>query len=348
MNKDQLKRLRDSVQLNCHISDARYGTDYGLCTYLMKMREYFRWEHGIGFGESLGNEEVGDWLTNRERLWADLAETEFSVVDVMGQEYDPFDSPAINHVINRQGLVYSGGIGNSGKPHFFLAELEEQVQEKDYCVVVSGRELVRDLASPAAMSQRDTIFIRRESLRRVLWEKLESWRWNRPDNALGRAFSYYDFDHRLEQSLERMTENGLKTMLWHEQGECRAGAELGDAWNEMLMDLVHTPAELAARSVRDHLADCLVTIPALMEHGADAAIHFYIGNLTALQKRLFPGLVTAYESWRESKDGSGFLRLAEEGVAHWGRLAGEMKGLHASQGGECARPVMELVEQNTL
>jgi DNA topoisomerase IA len=47
-----------------------------------------------------------------------------------------------------------------------------------------------------------SIFLRRESLRRLLWEKLESWRWSRPDNALGRAFACYDFEGDLEESLD--------------------------------------------------------------------------------------------------------------------------------------------------
>jgi hypothetical protein len=35
----------------------------------------------------------------------------------------------------------------------------------------------------------------------------------------------------------------------------------------MLLDLAQTPAELMARAVRDHLADCLVTLPRLDSSG---------------------------------------------------------------------------------
>ena len=68
MNSEQLGRLSDSVQHNCHISDARHGSDYGLCTYLLKMREYFRWESGADFGSVLDKQRLGDWLTEREGL----------------------------------------------------------------------------------------------------------------------------------------------------------------------------------------------------------------------------------------------------------------------------------------
>lgn len=46
MEKMAIEEICASVQMNCYISDARYGSEYGLCTYLMKMREYFRWERG--------------------------------------------------------------------------------------------------------------------------------------------------------------------------------------------------------------------------------------------------------------------------------------------------------------
>lgn len=177
-----------SVQLNCYISDARYGSEYGLCTYLLKMREYFRWERGLSYSGVIDNEEVGEWLSEREDLWKGLEKREFGSIKVDNDEYDPFNSERINAVLNPYGLVYSGGIGRFGRPHFFLGELERRVDTPDYSLMVSGRELARDLTSPPAMTRDRVIYVRRESLRQMLWEKLESWRWHRPDNPLGRAF----------------------------------------------------------------------------------------------------------------------------------------------------------------
>lgn len=47
MKPQQLNVLAGAVQYNCHISDARHGADYSLCIYLMKMREYYRWEQRL-------------------------------------------------------------------------------------------------------------------------------------------------------------------------------------------------------------------------------------------------------------------------------------------------------------
>ncbi|HSP01523.1 MAG TPA: hypothetical protein VLN90_08695, partial [Thioalkalivibrio sp.] len=39
----QLSDLRQSVQRNCDIADARHAGNDTLCTYLLKMREFYRW-----------------------------------------------------------------------------------------------------------------------------------------------------------------------------------------------------------------------------------------------------------------------------------------------------------------
>ena len=160
-----------------------------------------------------------------------------------------------------------------------------------------AKEYARDLTAPPAMTCGDAIFLRRDSLRRLLWEKLESWRWNRPDNALGRAFACYDFEGDLHAALDAMTDQEIQAVLWHEQGEYQVGCRYGEAWNRMLLDLIQTPAEIMARAVRDHLADCLVTLPALAEAGDAPSLHFYLGNLNAMRRTLFPALETAYADW---------------------------------------------------
>lgn len=344
MDKGQLKKLAGLVQHNCHISDARHGADYGLCTYLLKMREYFRWEKGLGYAAQLDKEAVGDWLTQREALWSELEGEVFSPVQIDRKQLDPFDNEGINALLNPLGLAYSGGLGRSGKPHFFLGELLHHDQKEGYVVMVSGRELARDLASPPAMSLRNKVYIRKESMGRMLWEKLENWRWSRLDNAMGRAFSCYSFETDLDGSLKAMTEHELDLLLLHERGECIAGELLGDKWNEMLLDLVHTPAELAVRAVRDHIADCSVTLPALADGSNKASIHFFIGNLSAMGKLLFPELLSVYNRWLDSGDVSAITDLAGRGEMHWKSVAAKMLTLHAEYGNRAAGPIHQLAE----
>ncbi len=348
MENRVLEEITASVQVNCHISDARHGTEYGMCTYLMKMREYFRWEKGLGFTARLGNEEIGAWLSEREGLWQGLEGREFEPVKLFGREYDPLEDGLINDALAEFGLVYSGGLGNSGRPHFFLGELERSERREDCAFYVSGREFARDLTSPPAMTRGNAIYVRRESLRRMLWEKLENWRWSRLDNPLGRAFSCYDFDNDLAGSLERMTDREIDTLLLHEQGERRAGQLLGEAWNAMIGDLGRTPGEMAARAVRDHLADSLVTLPMLAAAAHPSSIHFYVGNLDGMRKQLFPGLRNAYDIWLDSGDTTGLTETAQQGAVHWQSVAEAILELHRAQGAEAAESVMELAAGNPL
>ena len=348
MNEAILKDLTATVQYNCHVSDARHGTDYALCTYLLKMREYYRWEKGLPYGVALAREEVGNWLQAREQLWEELEHADLRQLEIEGQQFDPFDADAINERLLPQGLVYSGGMGNKGKPHFFLGRLESQRDAGAYRVAVASSEYARDLTAPPAMTRSNRIFIRRESLRRMLWERLEGWRWSRPDNALGRAFSYYDFEGDLATSLDAMAGVEIDTLLLHELGEYQAEVLLGEDWGEMVLDLLYTPAEIMARAVRDHLADCLSTLPALLDQDNPARLHFYVGNLTPMRKEIFPGLEAAYRRWTDTGEPEALRAIAEEGRRHWLDLALRALALHQDAPKEAAEPIQALVTAGHL
>jgi hypothetical protein len=348
MTEEQFADLARAVQHNCDISDARHGADYSLCVYLMKMREYYRWEQGLPYGAALQKDLVAAWLERREALWEGLESAQFAPVAIEGEPFDPFDAAAINARLTSTGLVYSGGLGHHAKPHFLLGDLEQLHRNGDCVVYVVGKEYARDLTAPPAMTCGDAIFLRRESLQRLLWEKLESWRWNRPENALGRAFACYDFEGALEASLVAMTDREIQAVLWHEQGEYQVGCHFGDAWNLMLLDLIQTPAEIMARAVRDHLADCLVTLPALAERDDAPSLHFYVGNLSHMRQSIFPALQSAYEHWLAGGGTSTLAEVAERGRQHWDSLARAMIALHAEQGPAAAGPIRDLVEGRLL
>jgi hypothetical protein len=61
--------LVGTVQRNCDIADARHAREVTLCTYLLGMREFFRWEHDIPYGVAPPREDVGRWISAREALW---------------------------------------------------------------------------------------------------------------------------------------------------------------------------------------------------------------------------------------------------------------------------------------
>jgi len=131
-------------------------------------------------------------------------------------------------------------------------------------------------------------------------------------------------------------------VLLHEIGEHRAGVLLGEAWNRMLIDLTGTPAELMARSVRDHLADCLVTLPTLASEGQPASIHFYLGNLTHMRRELFPTVEAAYRDWLATGSGERLRQAADTGADHWRHVAERMMQLGEPAAIEALREAIRL------
>jgi hypothetical protein len=343
-----LTELRHRVQKNCHISDARYAADYTLCIYLLKMREFYRWEAGLPYTARLDNARIGTWLRERETLWEDLETTDFEPLPVADQPYDPFATADINRQLAPQGLVYSGGIGRQGKPHFFLGRLHQHRSLNGYNIFVSGEEFARDLTAPPAMALGEDIFVRRESLKRMLWEKIEEWRWNQPANAMARAMACYDFETDVDAALEAMTEAELDSVLLHEIGEVQAGERLGPVWEEMLLALSRTKAEIMLRALRDHLADALSTLPALLEQENEATLHFYFANLSSMRKHLFPSLLDAYQQWCETGERSALQDRVSTGRRHWPALAKEAVELFRHQGSEAQAAIQDLLEQQRL
>jgi hypothetical protein len=100
--RPDLHTLTAQVQHNCHISDARHARNYSLCIYLLKMREYFRWERGFGYSERLPEKELGDWLMEREHLWGEIEEQDYHPIELDSGHYPPFESENIGPGLQRR------------------------------------------------------------------------------------------------------------------------------------------------------------------------------------------------------------------------------------------------------
>jgi len=316
-----LDQLVKTVQHNCDISDARHAARFTLCTYLMKMRELYRWEQGLGLEEDPGKEALGSWVRDRESYWEAIVDREFVPIELDGANFDPFEQDAINQRLEGEGLVYSAGLGQASVPHFFLADVRSRRLHDGYSVWVAGREYARDLASPPAMSRDGVVFLRYESLRRLMWERVQEWRWNRPDNAMGRALKAFGLDGAgegaLEQGLDAVTEVQLDLALWHELGEIGAGRCLPEDWRDMLQRVSDTPVEHRVRALRDNLADALSTWPRILESGDTRMVHLYFALLTPLRRALQSSLVAAYEQYLETGSMGDFAPVVEKGRSYW-------------------------------
>ena len=310
-------QLASVVQHNCDVSDARHAGDYGMCSFLLKMREYYRWENELPFARVLAKDELGEWLQTREQHWNGIEADDFAPLALARGELDPFDADAANRELLPQGYVYGAGHGRLQKPVFFLGHLLRIEVRAGFTIVVSSCEYARELAAPPAMLQGRTIFVRQESVRRYLWEKIEEWQWRKHDNAMARALANYPFATDAEGALQRMANNEIETMILHEVGEAMAGELLGERWRELVVSVARTRSEPVVRAVRDLLADCLSTLPALIERANLPALHFYFATFDAPRRELFPQAVTAYEQFLRSGELDRLWQTVRDGKERW-------------------------------
>lgn len=338
--------LAEIVQANCHISDARYAGNYSLCIFLLKMREYYRWEHDLPLSATLPKDDVGPWLTEREKHWDNFESLPYRQLPLLGDAVDPFDSEVINQALIPQGYVYSSGYGLFHKPLFFLARLREMREQDGLTILISDCEYARDLVAPPAMLQGNTIFIRQESLRRVLWEKIETWQLKKDFNTpFGRTLACYnvgEIPNNTEALLDEMCNDETGSVILHELGEAKAGKLLGPDWEEMIAELDQYKTELLVRAIRDFLADCLVTLPALLGENNTTSLHFYFANLDPLRKSVFPEIESAYQQWVTGDDPARLQKMVIHGQTHWHSIAQSVLDLYCNKNENFHQRVEEL------
>ena len=331
-----------AVQANCDVSDARHAREMTLCTYLLEMRELYRWEQGTAQTETLPRTEVGEWLARREARWASLEAECYRPLPLAGEAVDPYDVATVNRTLLPAGLVYGAGIGRFGKPQFFLGELEREERRDGVRILVSRRELARDLAPAPAALRDGTIYVRLESLQRVLSERAEAWGRKRTEGALKAALDAHGFERDPEAALESMAAAEAETLILHELGEHRAALALSPAWERMLAGFTRRPAELFARAARDHLADCTTTLPALLARDADVSLDLWFAGLDGMRRELFPRIVGAYDAWRQGDRGRALSCAIAAGAQHWREVCERILTLHAGRGADAERAIEAL------
>ena len=317
-----LQQICDAVQFNCDVADANFAGNYTMCTYLLKMRELYRWAQSIDQSEKLKTASVSEWVSEKEVYWESLENEQFRGIPVGDDEFDPFSVEQINQMIREHGLVYSAGYSRGCRPEFYLGSLDQIEHYDSYDVMISGHEYARDLSASVAMTQGEFVYVRQESIRRMLWEQIEAWRWRRsPAGALANALSQFPLDSDPAYTLEQLLKVQIEYVINHEIGEVAASGLLGEDWKKMMMQHSGTRLEFIARAIKDHLADAMITLPALIYSGNATAIHLYFANLQAIRETLFPQLVNAYSDWCDTGSFDHFKRLIRPSQEHWAAQA---------------------------
>lgn len=338
--------LAAAVQTNCHIADARHAADLSLCTYLLQMREFYRWEQGLPLGAPLARDAVGAWLAAREALWAELDGRDFLALPAgaQGETLAPFDVEALNLRLNPCGLAYGAGLAGPERPGFFLARLEQtRTHDEHLTVQVCGAELSRGLFAPPAALLGRTIVLRRESMARWLWEKFEAFGARRPEGAFKSVVEAYGLGDDFHTGLPRLLDEQGETLVLHELGEAQVARRLEPGWAAMRLALRDRRTELLVRAVRDQLADMELTLPTLLARGDTTAIHFWFAGYDGLRQQLHPALANAYAAWRDGDRGHALRAAVAVGARHFDRLAQQVLALHRQHGDAAGAAITTLL-----
>ncbi len=340
-----IKSLQKTVQKNCDLVDAKYAQSYGLCVYLLKMREYYRWRKKIPLTAELQNDEIHEWISGIEEYWEKIDGNPFHEIVLDDKNFDPFDTELINQTLTQDNIVYSGGLGYGCIPLFFLGKLESLEKRFGFSIIVSSEEFSRGLFGPLAFIQDNTIFVRKEALGFFVWARYDEWSFSKSDNPMKRALAFYDFEHDPDKALEIMTDYEVETLVQHEIGEGLLNREYGSEWNEMVVDFAHSRQEIVIRAVRDLAVDCMTTLPFIISEERESSLYFYFANFSDMRKELFPELYSAYKNWTVDADTSQLSKLVEQGKIFWFDIGKKILNMFQESGTSSGDRIEKMIDE---
>lgn len=304
-----MNTLREQVLHNCTISDSHHSGLYSVCGLALRLRDLYKWEKGLDPWVERESSELLEWIGDKEEQWELAAEENFQDIVIDGEVFDPLDLSGINAKIEPHGLFYGGGFVQSMKPTFFLAVLEEKRKVKGHNIYILGEELARDLMTIPALSQENNVFLRKESARRFLWDKILFLKQSGKE-ALRFGLETYGVDDKdpdsLRQNLERISTAELETYLYHEIGEMQDRVFDRGLWREIVSRFPYTPIELLSRTIKDLIADTGPhgALRHIIQERKNASLSFYVAFLDGMRKELFPEISEAFQSFMK--------------IGHWG------------------------------
>ena len=328
----EIESIARQVLHNCDISDAQHAGLYSTCGLALRLRDLYKWEHGLNPWEEKDTSEILDWIGEKEALWEKLADAKHTKIKIRGKDYDLFDTPAINAVLEPRGVLYGAGYAFSLKPTFFLAEIENKSVNNGYTVYTLGRELARDLLTLPALTQSHQILLRTDSAKLYLWDQMAYIK------KSGRPALQFALEHcGLKQPNSEVIQQHLPAILtaqkdnyiYHEIGELSDSTFDPEIWRELIAAFPHSPIELLARGLKDLLADTHPsgTLHHLAKNRKMAGLGFYAAFLDGMLKELFPQLRQGFSDFTKTFNWRIIKEVSIEGHQHARQVVSEMIAL---------------------
>lgn len=309
------------VRSNCDISDAKDNGIYSICTLVLKLRNLYKWEHGLQPWQEPESAELLDWIEAKEDYWEAIIGETFHQLPINGMDVDPFSLQSANELLASQGLAYGAGYGRSMKAVFFIADIKEQKIIEGCPVTILGKESARELSSPFAMLQGDIIYIRKEPMRFYFWDHiqetipscksakhyaLDSYGVLNKDLSFNRDLLIERFDSLVDQEMD--------IFIYHEVGEKHENVLDSASLKKIISAYPDSAIELLSRSIKDILADTHERglISHIITHQKKSSLGFYRVFLDGMRKMLCQEFVDACASFWNTENWSNIEKARQQ------------------------------------
>ena len=228
---------------------------------LLRLRQLYKWEHGLAPWQEPEVAAVLAWIARRESTWDDLEEAAWRDLAWGDAAIDPFAVETLNAYLIPRKLAYGAGLSRGLTPTFFLGELLEERRVGELTILVLGPELARDLDASPALCQGTLIYARRQALAFYLWDRLSD------PTQQGNAYLQVALKaHNLrlkelirdpeayQEQFQAFLAGELEAVIRHETGEALEPS-LKAAFPAVLERFPQTRVELFVRTLKDALAD---------------------------------------------------------------------------------------------
>lgn len=160
------------VRWNCRLASAGGAGTYSLCGLLLRLRQLYKWEHGLKPWQEPDPDAVLAWVAEQERLWDSLEDAPWQPLYWGAGSFEPQEVGPVNRLLLPMGLAYGAGLSRGLTPTFFLGELVEVRKQGELDILILGRELARDLDGTPALCQGSLIYARQEAMSFYIWDRL--------------------------------------------------------------------------------------------------------------------------------------------------------------------------------
>lgn len=286
------------VARNCRVADAQAWGYHSLCGLLLRLRELYKWEHGLPPWASVAPPAILPWVGEREAEWERLEGAALAPISIGEESFDPFDEEGVAARLLPHGWLYAAGEGPGGRPLFVLGEVCEHRTLDGAAVFILGRELVRDLSPTPALGRPGRIIARGDVMPWFLWNALEDAGTKQEPGPAAHAL----LDAGLEPAavladpgahgaaLDILARRELEVAVHHERGELAEERRPGRDWGALIRRAAGTKAEILARALKDALADTgeRGALRFIIENRRRGSLALFAASDRGLRRRVLP------------------------------------------------------------